>query len=205
MADLFEPIVRHFDSCDYLPTWRAMQQFTATRTPLTPDEIWLLEHPPIYTLGQASRPEHLLNPEAIPVIKTDRGGQVTYHGPGQVVAYTLLDIGRRGLGIRHLVNMLEQAVVNLLRDYNITAHARPEAPGVYVGAAKIASLGLRVRHGRVYHGLALNVAMNLSPFARINPCGYPGLAITQLSDLGGPIDSAKVAKALSIHLLGVLG
>jgi len=201
---MVEPIVRHLERCDYLPTWQAMQQFTATRTSQTLDEIWLLEHPPVYTLGQASRPEHLLAPDPIPVIKTDRGGQVTYHGPGQVIAYTLLDIVRRGLGVRSLVNTLEQAVVNLLEDYGIAAHTQPEAHGVYVGMAKIASLGLRVRHGRTYHGLALNVSMDLSPFARINPCGYPGLPITQLSDLGGPTDPVEVAEALAIHLIQTL-
>ncbi len=198
-------IIPHHCEPSYLSSLQAMQQFTATRTPATPDEIWLIEHAPVYTLGQASRPEHLLAPGTIPVIQTDRGGQVTYHGPGQVVAYTLIDIGRRGLGVRHLVNLLEQAVVNLLADYNIAAHSRRDAPGVYVGSAKIAFLGLRIRERRAYHGLALNVDMDLTPFSRINPCGYPGLSITQLADLGGPTQVAQVADALATHLTQLLG
>ena len=181
-----------------------MRQFTDTRVAQTPDEIWLLEHDPVYTLGQAGRPEHLIAPGTIPVVQVDRGGQVTYHGPGQVVAYTLLDMVRRGIGVRQLVSILEQAVVNLLSDYHITAHAQPHAPGVYVGAAKIASLGLRIRHGRAYHGVALNVAMDLGPFSGINPCGYPDLPITQLADLGGPTHWPEVAEALAPHLTRLL-
>ncbi|CAK0759479.1 lipoyl(octanoyl) transferase [Gammaproteobacteria bacterium] len=201
--ELIEPVVRRLGKCDYLPTWEAMRQFTAVRTSQTLDEIWLLEHPPTYTLGQASRSEHLLAPGSIPVIQTDRGGQVTYHGPGQIVAYTLLDITRRGLGVRQLVNILEQTVVNLLADYGIVAHTRLDAPGVYVETAKIAFLGLRIRRGRAYHGLSLNVAMDLSPFSRINPCGYPDLPITQLSDLGGPENLMEVAAALATHLFKI--
>lgn len=161
-----------------------MQAFTAQRQPDSDDEIWLVEHPPVYTLGQAGRLEHILNSGTIPIVHSDRGGQVTYHGPGQVVAYTLIDIGRLGWGIRRLVSALEQAVVNLLANHGIRAYPRPDAPGVYVDGAKIASLGLRIKHGRAYHGLALNVAMDLTPFHHINPCGYPGLAVTQIIDLG---------------------
>ncbi len=181
-----------------------MQRFTAERTRDTADEIWLLEHDPVYTLGYASRPEHLLAPGTIPVIQTDRGGQVSYHGPGQVVAYTLLDIARRGIGVRQWVHTLEQAVVNLLATYDIAAHPRPDAPGVYIGPAKIAFLGLRIRHGRAYHGVALNVDMDLAPFAHINPCGYPGLAVTQLANLGRSAPCSEVADALAKHLIRLL-
>lgn len=201
---MWEIIIRPLGRCDYLPTWQAMRQFTSERMSQTRDEIWLLEHPPIYTQGQTGRSEHLIDPGSIPVIKTDRGGQVTYHGPGQVVVYTLLDIARRGQGIRQLVNILEQAVINLLTDYSIVAYALPNAPGVYVAGSKIASLGLRVRHGRVYHGLALNVAMDLTPFSRIHPCGYPNLSITQLTDLCGPCNPLEVADAFVLHLLYLL-
>lgn len=166
---------------DYREVWRAMTAYTDGRTPDTPDQLWLAEHPPVYTQGQAGKPEHLLNPEAIPVVQSDRGGQVTYHGPGQLVAYPLLDLRRLGLGVRALVTALEQSLVDLLAGYGVTANARPDAPGVYVGDAKIAALGLRVRRGCSFHGLSLNLDMDLEPFSRINPCGYQGLPVTQLS------------------------
>jgi len=192
--------VRHLGRTDYTATWHAMRAHTAGRGPDAPDELWLTEHPPVFTLGRNARPEHLLAPGDIPVVRTDRGGQVTYHGPGQLVVYLLVDLRRRGLGVRHLVDAMEQALVATLADWGIAAHARPDAPGVYVGAAKIASLGLRVSRGRSYHGLALNVAMDLAPFARINPCGMPGLTVTQLRDLGVEVDLPQAAQALLPHL-----
>jgi lipoyl(octanoyl) transferase len=167
---------------DYQRTWESMRAFTDARTPRTEDQLWLLEHPPVFTLGQAGRSEHLLDPGQIPVVHCDRGGQVTYHGPGQLVAYLLLDLRRAGLGVKHLVRLMEESVIDLLARQDIEATLRSEAPGVYVDGAKIASLGLRVRGGCSYHGLALNVAMDLRPFQRINPCGYPGLVVTQISD-----------------------
>ena len=167
---------------DYRRTWESMRAFTDTRGPDTEDQLWLLEHPAVYTLGQAGRVEHLLHPGAIPVVHCDRGGQVTYHGPGQLIAYLLLDMRRSGLGVRRLVRLLEESVVALLAQRGIEAAVRTDAPGVYVAGAKIASLGLRVRRGCTYHGLALNVAMDLQPFRCIDPCGYPGLRVTQLSD-----------------------
>lgn len=198
-------IVRRLGRQDYEPVWRAMQAYTDTRTAESPDELWLLQHPPVFTQGLNGRPEHLLDPGAIPVIQVDRGGQVTYHGPGQVVAYVLLDLKRRGLGVRELVTTLEQSVIDLLADYGIDAQARRDAPGVYVAGRKIASLGLRVRRGCSYHGLSLNVAMDLAPFRRINPCGYQGLEVTQLAELGGPTDTAAVEEALLSHLVRLLG
>lgn len=178
---------------DYRSTWEAMRGFNEARTAHTEDELWLLEHTPVFTLGQAGRPEHILDAGSIPVVHSDRGGQVTYHGPGQLVAYLLLDMRRRGLGVKRLVNLLERSIIELLARQGIEANARPDAPGVYVMGAKIASLGLRVRGGCCYHGLALNVAMDLRPFRRINPCGYPGLRVTQLSDLipGATLDAAQ--------------
>jgi lipoyl(octanoyl) transferase len=160
-----------------------MRDYTETRTAATPDEVWLLEHPPVYTLGRAALPEHVLDAGTIPVVRTDRGGQVTYHGPGQLVVYPLLDLRRRNLGIKHLVQLLEECVIELLAGYAIRARRRPGAPGVYVDGAKIAALGLRVRRGCSYHGLSLNVDMDLAPFGRINPCGFPGLSVTQLAAL----------------------
>ncbi|NCA71653.1 MAG: lipoyl(octanoyl) transferase LipB [Sphingobacteriia bacterium] len=168
---------------DYLPVWEAMRRFTDQRDAATADELWLLEHPPVLTLGQAGREAHLRDPGSIQVIKVDRGGQVTYHGPGQLIAYLLLDLKAAGLGVKGLVHRLEQSVIDLLAGWGVDAQRRVDAPGVYVAGAKVASLGLRVRHGCSYHGLALNVAMDLSPFSRIDPCGYPGLALTQVSDL----------------------
>ena len=190
-------LVRRRGLIDYEATWGEMRAFTDGRTSATPDELWLQQHPPVFTLGQAGRREHLLDPMEIPVVQTDRGGQVTYHGPGQLIAYLLLDLRRAGLGVKGLVNLLEECVIVLLWSYGIAANARPGAPGVYVGGAKIASLGLRVRHGCSYHGLSLNVDMDLTPFGRINPCGYPGLAVTQVVDLGGPSDLALVGEALA--------
>ena len=181
-----------------------MREFTLARGPDTPDEIWFLEHPPVFTQGQAGKSEHVLAPGDIPVLQSDRGGQVTYHGPGQLMAYVLVDLQRLGYGIRSLVSRLEQAVVGTLAGYGIAAAGRADAPGVYVGENKIASLGLRVRKGCSYHGLALNVAMDLEPFARINPCGFQGLQMTQVSVLGGPSDLDQVASDLEPQLAGAL-
>ena len=177
-------LAKHLGLADYLPTWQAMQDFTATRGPDTPDELWLLEHPPVYTLGLAGKPEHLLRATDIPVVKIDRGGQITYHGPGQIVVYLLLDLKRRNIGVKALVRRMEQAVIDLLAGYGVKAERRDKAPGVYAGNAKIAALGLRIKNGCCYHGLCLNVDMDLSPYAAINPCGYEGLAVTQCRDVG---------------------
>jgi lipoyl(octanoyl) transferase len=180
--------VRVLGRTDYEPTWRAMQAFTAARTEATPDEIWLTEHRPIYTLGLAGRREHLLRDNGIPTLKVDRGGQITYHGPGQLVAYLLLDLRRARRGIRDVVRGIEDAVIEWVGAFGVAAYGKPAAPGVYVrrrdGEAKLAALGLKVRNGCTYHGLAVNVAMDLAPFADIDPCGYRGLAVTQLADLG---------------------
>ena len=190
---------------EYEPTWRAMQRFSAGRTPEVQDEIWLVEHPPVYTLGVSARASHLPRVDnGIPIVRCDRGGQITYHGPGQVVAYLLLDMKRRALTVRPLVRLMEGAVIDLLRDYGITAKHRVEAPGVYVGDAKIAAVGLRISRGCSYHGLALNVDMDLSPFFAIDPCGYPGLTVTQLKDLGVTDPPEKVAQKLSRHLSNAL-
>ncbi len=198
--------IRHLGRADYELTWRAMQDFTARRDAATSDEIWLVEHPPVYTLGIAARAQHLpRGANGIPVVKTDRGGQITYHGPGQIIAYLLLDLRRRALSVRPLVRIMEQAVIGcLLAEYNIEACARIDAPGVYVGNAKIAAVGLRIRRGCCYHGLALNVGMDLRPFAAIDPCGYPGLAVTQLRDLGVSDNIAVVSEHLVKHLIAQL-
>lgn len=196
---------RRLGHVGYEPTWRAMQEYTTTRTADTRDEIWFLEHPPVFTLGLNAKPEHLLNPGDIPVLQIDRGGQVTYHGPGQLVVYVLLDIARRHLGVQRLVQLMEQAVIDLLAEHAVNAAGRRDAPGVYVGGAKIAALGLRVKHGRTYHGLALNVDMDLEPFSRINPCGYPGMQVTQLRALGISLDLDAVAERLESHLTRLLG
>ena len=169
---------------DYTPVWQKMQQFTVERTPETADEIWIVEHPPVYTLGLNGKPEHLLNPGQIPVVKTDRGGQVTYHGLGQLVVYLLADLRRLNKGARQLVTVLENAMINTLSQYGISAQAKAEAPGVYVENKKIGSVGLRIKKGCSYHGLSLNNKMDLRPFKNINPCGYAGLEVTQLADLG---------------------
>jgi lipoyl(octanoyl) transferase len=178
-----------------------MQRFTAERAADTPDELWFLEHPPVFTLGMNASRAHLLAPGDIPVVQIDRGGQVTYHGPGQLVVYPLVDLARAALSVRAFVTALEQAVVALAADYGISAQARRDAPGVYVAGRKLASVGVRVRRPGSYHGLALNVALDLEPFSRINPCGYAGLAMTQLAELGGPRTVAAAASALEPHLL----
>jgi len=188
----------------YEPTWRAMQAFTDERGPATPDELWLLEHDPVYTLGMNADPTHVLDAGNIPVVQIDRGGQVTYHGPGQLVVYPLIDVRRAGIGVRGLVTALERAVIDLAAAHGIVAECRAHAPGVYVQGAKLASVGLRVRRGGSYHGLALNVAMDLAPFGRINPCGYAGLAMTQLSALGGPASVQAAGEALAPRLLARL-
>jgi lipoyl(octanoyl) transferase len=197
--------IRYLGRAEYEPTWRAMQNFTAQRDATTSDEIWLVEHPPVYTLGIAARAQHLpRGANDIPIFKTDRGGQITYHGPGQLVAYLLLDLRRRGLSVRPLVKIMEHSVIDLLAEYGVNAGTRADAPGVYVGDAKIAALGLRIRRGYCYHGLALNVEMDLQPFAAIDPCGYPGLEVTQLRDLGITDTIAAVRKRLVHHLFAQL-
>lgn len=196
--------VRRLGMADYEPTWHAMQRFTAERSDATADEIWLLQHPPVFTLGLAGKPEHLLRDIGVPLIKVDRGGQITYHGPGQVIAYLLLDLNRRHCKVRGLVHRMEQAVIDLLQGYDIDAARRPGAPGVYVAGAKIAALGLRVRGGRCYHGLSLNVDVDLAPFAAINPCGYSGLAVTQLHALGVTDPPDTAAEKLLYHLMVLL-
>jgi len=198
-------LVRQLGQQDYEPVWRQMQQFTDQRNESSQDEIWLVEHSPIFTLGMNGKPEHLLNPGQIPVIKIDRGGQVTYHGPGQLVAYLLIDIKRRKLGIRAMVEKIEQAIIELLADFKIEARGRRDAPGVYAGDSKIAALGLRVRRGCTYHGLALNVNMDLEPFQRINPCGHKDMQVTQTSDLNGPNNVDTIATELSQKLAKQLG
>src|SRR6478672_155921 len=181
---LAQPVVRRLGRVRYEPTWETMRFFNQARGPATPDEIWLLQHEPVFTLGLAGRIEHVLDAGDIPVVHCDRGGQVTYHGPGQVVAYLMLDLRRRGLGVKELVRRIEQAVIELLRGYGMVGARRTGMPGVYVGGAKVAAVGLRIAHGCSYHGVALNVDMDLAPFACIDPCGYPGLATTRLADLG---------------------
>ena len=184
-------LVRHLGQVEYERTWREMQSFTDSRSADTPDEVWYLQHAPVFTLGRNGKPEHLLDTGEIPVIQVDRGGQVTYHGPGQLVVYPLLDLTRLQLGVQSLVRILEQTVIDLLAGHGITATRRDKAPGVYVDDRKIAALGLRVRRGCCFHGLSLNVDMDLAPFSMINPCGYPGMQVTQLADLGvtQPLDT----------------
>lgn len=189
-------IVRHLGIRPYLQTWQDMQTFTDQRDADTPDEIWLLQHEAVYTQGQAGKAEHLLHQTDIPVVQSDRGGQITYHGPGQLIAYLLIDVRRKGLGVRQLVTAMEQAVIALLARSGIEAVAKPDAPGVYVAGAKIASLGLRIRRGCSFHGLALNVNLDLTPFSHINPCGYAGLAMTQTATLGGPQTVAEAEPLL---------
>ncbi len=198
--------VRELGLQAYEPVWHAMQDFTNQRTVDTADELWLVQHPPVFTQGQAGKAEHLLLPGDIPVVQVDRGGQVTYHGPGQLVAYPLVDVRRLGLGVRELVSRIEQSLIDLLAGYGVSAEARADAPGVYVNGAKIASLGLRIRRGCSFHGLALNVDMDLQPFQRINPCGYAGLAMTQLADhVAGPLAMAEVSARLREQLVKHLG
>jgi lipoyl(octanoyl) transferase len=202
------PLIRHLGLAEYEPTWRAMQRFTDERDNSTPDEIWFVEHPPIFTLGLNASREHLLRPGDIPVVQIDRGGQVTYHGPGQLVVYPLIDLRRRPLGVRELVVALENAIIGYVAELGVTAMGLREAPGVYVDGAKLASVGLRIRRGASYHGLALNVSLDLQPFERINVCGHRGLAVTRLTDhvgrfadMGAAAVMDTVAKGLTPHLL----
>jgi len=208
------PVLRDLGRVDYEPTWRAMADFTAARDESTPDELWLCEHPPVFTLGQAGRPEHLLADIGVPLVNIDRGGQITYHGPGQPVVYVLVDLARRRLKVRELVSRIEQSVIDLLAEHGVAARRLDGAPGVYVGAGgdsdngsaaamppKVAALGLRIRNGRSYHGVSLNVDMDLSPFAAINPCGYAGLKVIQTKDLNLPLTAHEAGEQLSQHLL----
>ncbi len=199
------PLIRNFGRSDCETVWQSMKAFTDERNAHTRDQFWLTEHDPVYTLGLNGRHEHVLDSGDIPLLQIDRGGQVTYHGPGQLVLYTLLDLDRLGIGIRDLVTAIEASIIDLLAGYGIEAHARPEAPGVYVGEAKIAALGLRVRKGRSYHGLSLNLDMDLSPFSGIDPCGYKGLAVTQLADLVDDFSVAEVRQGLCDQLIEKLG
>ena len=196
--------VRHLGQVDYQATWERMQRFTQQRTAQTADELWFLEHPPVFTLGMAARREHLLAPGEIPVVSTDRGGQVTYHGPGQLVVYALIDLRRAGLGVRDLVTALEQSVIQYAASLGVSAAARREAPGVYVEGRKLASVGIRIRRGCSYHGLALNVTLDLGPFQRINPCGFAGLAMVRLSDIAAVTDVGGAAGGLEPHLRAAL-
>jgi lipoyl(octanoyl) transferase len=189
---------------EYTPTWQAMQQFTAQRTTDTRDEIWLLQHPPVYTQGLAGKPEHLLRANGIPVVKIDRGGQITYHGPGQIVAYLLLDLRRWKINVRELVRLMERSVIALLAEHGVEAQGREDAPGVYVGEAKIAALGLKIKHGCCYHGLAFNVDMDLAPFDNINPCGYAGLRVTQARDVGVTTPINELEERLAQNLISLL-
>ncbi|MDE0350167.1 MAG: lipoyl(octanoyl) transferase LipB [Gammaproteobacteria bacterium] len=202
---LRELVLRDLGRTDYATTYAAMSSFTDARDARTRDELWLTEHEPVFTQGQAGRDEHVLAPGAIPVIRTDRGGQVTYHGPGQVVAYVLFDVRRLELGVRDLVTGIEAAMIATLAAFGIEAEARPDARGVYVGGAKIGALGLRIRRGRSYHGLALNVAMDLEPFGRIDPCGLRGITVTQVTDRGGPADIDLVRERLVGDLARAFG
>ena len=198
-------VVRDLGRRAYEPVWRAMQSLTDARDETTPDELWLVEHDPVFTLGQAGKPEHVLLPGDIPVLQVDRGGQVTYHGPGQLVAYPLVDLRRLRIGVRDYVCRIEQAVIDTLSDWNIEGRRREGAPGVYVDGAKVAALGIRVRRGCAFHGLAFNIDMDLAPFSRINPCGYAGLEVVSMRDLGGPAGIDAVKPALLDHLAARLG
>ncbi len=198
------PVARWLGRVEYEPTWRAMQRLTDTRTSETADEFWFLEHPPVFTLGLAGNDAHVLMAGDIPVVRIDRGGQVTYHGPGQLVVYPLVDVKRLGIGVRALVTALETAIIDAVAELGVSAYPRPEAPGVYVNGRKLASIGLRIRRGATYHGLALNVDMDLEPFTRINPCGYEGLEVTALSHLAPPITVSTMAARLLPHLARTL-
>lgn len=204
VTDITSIIPRLLGLQSYRPTWEAMQSFSVNRTPDTPDEIWVVEHPPVYTLGLNGKQEHLLDPEAIPVVRTDRGGQVTYHGPGQLVIYPLLDMNRLKMGVRQLVTLLEQAVINGLSQYGLKSTAKPEAPGVYIDNKKIASIGLRIKKGCSYHGLSVNNQMDLTPFDYINTCGYPDLEVTQLADQGICISNHELAIPIVHFILSKL-
>ena len=201
------PVVRFLGMVEYQPTWDAMRSFTVRRA-VQPteasDEIWLAQHPPLYTQGMAGKPEHLLRSSDIPVIRIDRGGQITYHGPGQLIAYLLLDLRRWKIGVRELVRLMEQAVIDLLGAFGVAAQGRKDAPGVYVADAKIASLGLKIKHGCCYHGIALNVDMDLAPFANINPCGYAGLRVTQCCELGINVPINELQAQLAQNLIALL-
>ncbi len=197
-------IIRDLGIKPYQLVWADMQQFTGQRLADSEDELWLLEHPPVFTLGRNGKTEHLLDTDAIPVVKTDRGGQVTYHGPGQLIGYTLLDLRRLGIGVRQMVTVLENTIIAVLADFNIKAVARADAPGVYVDHAKIAALGLRVKNGACYHGVSFNIDMDLSPFARINPCGFAGMAVTDCRQLGIEISMAEAKTAFSEALTAQL-
>jgi lipoyl(octanoyl) transferase len=198
------PVVRALGRADYEPVWRAMQEFTRVRGPQAADELWFVEHPPVFTLGLAAKPEHVLDAGPIPVIRIDRGGQVTWHGPGQLVAYALIDLKRAGHGVKELVRRLEQSVIDLLAGYGIAAVRQAGMPGVYVAGAKIAAVGLRVSRGCSFHGIALNVDPDLAAFSRINPCGYPGLAATRLADLGVRDTIPEVQQRWQATLLAAL-
>lgn len=197
-------VIRQLGILDYEKVWHAMQNFTDNRDDNTVDELWLVEHPPVFTQGQAGKDEHLLMPGDIPVVKVDRGGQVTYHGPGQQVIYFLINLRRRKMGVRQLVTLIEDGIVNMLHKYDINAAAKADAPGVYVNDKKIASLGLRVRKGCSFHGLAINVNMDLNPFLRINPCGYAGLEMIQTTDISGPDSVEETGKSLTTELVKLL-
>jgi lipoyl(octanoyl) transferase len=199
-----QPLIKWLGRVDYEPTWRAMQEFTDRRDESTRDEIWLLEHPPVFTLGMNADASHVLGAGDIPVVKIDRGGQVTYHGPGQLVVYPLIDLRRAKVGVRDLVSALERAVIEYAAEFGIAAVTRPRAPGVYVEPRKLASIGIRIRRGASYHGLALNVSMDLEPFRRINPCGYPGLEMCQLAELGGPASVQQVAGPFARRLISAM-
>jgi lipoyl(octanoyl) transferase len=198
-------VVRQLGLQPYLPIWQAMQDFTDKRTEATPDELWLVEHQAVFTQGQAGKEEHVLMPGDIPVVKVDRGGQVTYHGPGQQMLYVMLNLKRNKLGVRHLVTALEECVVNTLKEYAIQAYPKADAPGVYVDEKKICSIGLRIRKGCSFHGLALNVNMDLSPFLRINPCGYAGLEMIDCAQLNGPSTLTEAGSKLIEHLTALIG
>ncbi|MAD15619.1 MAG: octanoyltransferase [Alteromonadaceae bacterium] len=198
-------IIRQLGRRAYLPIWQAMQDFTDSRDNNSQDEIWLVEHAPVFTQGQAGKEEHLLAPGDIPVVKVDRGGQVTYHGPGQQMMYVLLNLKRHGLGVRTLVSALESCIVDTLKDYKVDAYPKADAPGVYVDGKKVCSIGLRIRRGCSFHGLALNVNMDLAPFQRINPCGYAGLEMVDCTQLGGPDSLAVAGPAIAEKLCSLLG
>jgi lipoyl(octanoyl) transferase len=195
------PVIHSLGLVEYQPTWDAMKRFTAERTANSRDEIWLVQHPPVYTQGLAGKPEHLLHDTSIPVIKIDRGGQITYHGPGQIVAYMLLDMRRWKITVRELVRLMEQAVIDLLAEFDVAAKFREDAPGVYVGDAKIAALGLKIKNGYCYHGLAFNVDMDLGPYANINPCGHAGLRVTQACELGITVSINELQAQLAQNLI----
>jgi lipoyl(octanoyl) transferase len=206
MLDSTQPlIVKKLGLQDYETVWQNMKQFSLSRIESTPDELWFVEHPPIFTMGLNGKSEHVIDPGTIPVVNVDRGGQVTYHGPGQMVIYTLIDLKRLDIGIRAFVLRLEQTIINLLATYNISSNARADAPGVYVNHAKIAALGLRVKCNHVYHGASLNIDMDLEPFSRINPCGYEDMAVTQLIDLAGYQDMDEISQKFTGYFTSIMG